>query len=128
MTLAIEALPVPLHVDETGTVRVGGFRLTLDTVIHRFNGGDSPEVIAHCFPPAELADVYTVIGYYLRHRPAIDEYLRRREHDAVELRRKIEAEFPSEGLRERLLARREAMRAQPEAGGTDARQGHDVAR
>ena len=128
MTLSIEALPVPLHVDETGTVRVGGYRLTLDTVIHRFNGGDSPEVIAHCFPPVELADVYTVIGYYLRHRPAIDEYLRRREEEAVELRRTIEAEFPNDGLRERLLARREAMRRQQEAGGTDARQDHAPAR
>jgi hypothetical protein len=32
------------------------------------------------FPTLDLADVYAVIGYYLRHRADVDAYVERRVH------------------------------------------------
>lgn len=128
MTLESAALPAPLHSDETGTLRVGGGRLTLDTVLHRFDAGDSPEVIAHCFPPVEVADIDAVIGYYLRHRAAVDAYLAEREAEAVEVRRAIEAASPSEGLRERLLARRALLRLQDHRSEPSVNSNDEIAR
>ena len=106
MALTISPLPVPLQEDEHGVVRVGGTRLTLDTVIGFFNQGETPEEIADGFPTLALADVYAVIGYYLQHRSEVDEYLRRRREVADAVRRENEARFSPTGVRERLLARR----------------------
>ena len=113
VTLTIEADPVPLSVDAHGRVRVGGTRVTLDTVIGLFKQGRSPEWIAEGFPTVTLADIYTVIGYYLRHRPDVDEYLRRRKEEAESLRRQIEAQPGYKESRERLLARRATAREAP---------------
>jgi uncharacterized protein (DUF433 family) len=102
--------PLPLRVDDTDTVRVGRTRVTLDLLIGAFQFGKSPEEIAHSFNTLDLADVYTVIGYYLRHRAEVDAYLERREREAAAFQEQMEALFPPDGLRERLLARRAASK------------------
>lgn len=106
MTLMVAADPIPLRVDETGTVRVGGTRLTLDTLISYHRQGHTPESIAEGFPGLSLADAYTAIGYYLNHRDELDAYLRVREEQAEALRREIEARSGAEEFGERLLAQR----------------------
>jgi uncharacterized protein (DUF433 family) len=107
MSVPLVAEVLPLQTDQYGSIRVGGTRVTLDTVIHIFNEGSAAEEIAEAFPTLSLADIYTVIGYYLRHREEIDAYLAEREEQAREMRRQDEARFGSqEGLKERLLARR----------------------
>jgi uncharacterized protein (DUF433 family) len=107
MSVPLTVETLPLQRDQHGSIRVGGTRITLDTIIHIFNGGADAEEIAEGFPSLSRADIYTVIGYYLRHRPEIDAYLAEREEQAREIRRRYEARFGSqEGLRERLLARR----------------------
>lgn len=81
--------------------------MTLDTVVAVFEEGASPEEIAHEFSPLELADVYAVLAYYLRHRAEVEAYLQEQQRKADEVRRKIEARIGDQGgLRERLLARR----------------------
>jgi len=113
MALSIAAEPIPLEVDASGTVRVGGTRLTLETVLGAFKRGDSPNEIAVAFPGLELADVYAVIAYYLRHRTEVEAYLRGREAKAARIRRKIEAsQGDQRGLREHLLARRAERQSQ----------------
>ena len=113
MALSIAAEPIPLRVDPHGTVRVGGTRLTLETVLGAFKRGDSPPEIAAAFPGLDLADVYAVITYYLRHRGEVEDYLQAQEAKAAEIRREIEArQGDQRGLRERLLARR-AQRQSP---------------
>ncbi len=106
MTLVIEATPVPLEMDVDGVVRVGGTRVTLDTVVAAFNDGATAEEIVYQYPSLHLVDVYAVIGYYLRHRPEVEAYLRERQQQADEIRRQNEARFDPEGVRDRLLARR----------------------
>jgi hypothetical protein len=58
------------------------------------------------YPSLQLADIYSVIAYYLRHRAEVDTYLKDREAFRAEVRRENESRFPGPGLVERLLARR----------------------
>ena len=75
MTLSTPAELMPLQVDSDGVMRVGGTRVTLDTVIAIFEQGATAEEIVQRFPTLDLADVYFAIGYYLRHRQEVDDYL-----------------------------------------------------
>ncbi len=97
---------VPIHTDAEGVVRVAGTRVTLDTIVGAFDTGATAEEIAQQYSSVPLADVYSVITYYLRHKAEVCVYLQRRERQADEVRAEVERRFPSSGLRERLLARR----------------------
>lgn len=110
MALTIQTDPIPLRVDEHGVIRVGGSQVLLDIVIREFNNGAEPETIAHGYPTLNLADVYGVIAYYLRHRQEIDDYLHTRRQEAEKLRQEIEAKQPGRAeLRAKLLARKAQM-------------------
>jgi len=102
---AIEPQPVPLRTDETGTIRIGGTRVTLDTLIAAYRSGYTAEEIVEQFPSLELSAVHCVLGYYLQHRAELDAYLEARAKQAVALRRTIEASGSGRALRERVLAR-----------------------
>ena len=52
MTLTIEPVPVPLRTDESGSVRVGESRVSLDVVIREFMNGADPESIVQNSWPA----------------------------------------------------------------------------
>ncbi len=106
MSMAIQADPVPLKMDEDGAIRVGGTRMTLDLVIVEHKAGATPEQIAADYDTLSLGDVYAAITYYLHHQAEVDAYLEQRRRALEELRREIEAKHPREGRRERLLARR----------------------
>ena len=106
MKLSIERETAPLTTDQDGVVRIGNSRLTLDTVVYAFNEGANAGEVLERYPSLQLADIYSVIGYYLRHRTEVDTYLKDREAFAAEVRRQNESTFPKTGLRERLLARR----------------------
>jgi uncharacterized protein (DUF433 family) len=106
MKLSIEPETAPLTTDRDGVVRIGNSRVTLDTVVYAFNDGANAEEILERYPSLQLADIYSVVGYYLRHRTEVDTYLKEREAFRTEVRRENESRFPSTGLRERLLARR----------------------
>lgn len=106
MTVAQPNETVPLHTDAGGVIRVGGTRVTLETVVAQFDSGATPEEICQSFPVLNLDDVYAVVTYLLRHRTEVDEYLARRREEAEEMRREIEAIPANRELRERLLARR----------------------
>lgn len=108
MTLSITADTLPLREDEEGAIRVGNTRVTLDTLIAAFNSGYTPEEIVINFDTLNLADVYSIIGYYLRHKSEVDKYLNKREEEAQELQKLFEARQNHVNLRERLLARKQA--------------------
>src|SRR5438876_11546316 len=94
MAVAIKAEAVPLKADQDGVLRVGGTRVTLDTVICAFEQGVSPEKIVDSYDVLRLEDVYSVIGYYLRHRPELDAYLAERKREGEANIAKIEAGLP----------------------------------
>jgi uncharacterized protein (DUF433 family) len=91
MTITLHADPVPLRVDDTGTIRIGASRVTLDVLLQYWRLGMKPEEIARGLDTLTLADVHGALAYYLRHQDEIDEYLCQREEEAEALRRQIEA-------------------------------------
>src|SRR5438067_2114864 len=108
MSITLHADPVPLRVDETGTIRVGQSRVTLDVVVQYRRLGMTPEEIARGLDTLTLADVHGALAYYLRHQAEIDEYRRRRGEEAEALLRQIEAANadPRAALKARLDAAR----------------------
>lgn len=107
MTLAISAEPAPLTVNSDGVVLIGGTRVTLDTVVAVFNQGATAEEIVHRYPSLKLGDVYATIAYYLNHQQDVEAYLQQRQQQAAEIRQMNQARFDPQGLRDRLLARRQ---------------------
>jgi uncharacterized protein (DUF433 family) len=106
MTIHLYSDPVPLRLDETGTIRVGASRVTLDVLLADYRNGWTPEQIVQELDTLDLADVYGAIAYYHRHKEDIEEYLRLRKEEAEALRRRIEAGQPDRAqLKARLLAR-----------------------
>lgn len=106
-TLSLEAETPPLRVDDGGAVRVGKSRISFDLVVEQHENGATPDEIARAYDTLDLADIYSVIGYYLRHRAEVRAYLKQRADEAAALRCQIEAERPRVG-RDELLARRAA--------------------
>lgn len=108
MSTVLQVPSVTLRQDEEGVMRVGETRVRLDTVLTAWMQGDSPEQISENFDALELAEIYGVISYYLSHRAEIDTYLMQNRQAGERLRAENELRFPSMGVRERLLARRDA--------------------
>jgi uncharacterized protein (DUF433 family) len=104
--LQLVAEKPPLAEDADGVLHVGGTRVRLDSVICAFQNGCTPEEVQLKYPSLKLQDIYSVISYYLSHRDEIETYLKTRRALIEEADREIEARCPSQGLRERLLARR----------------------
>ena len=97
---------IPLAYDVDGVLRVGGTRVTLDVVISAFLDGATAEEIAQQYPSVSLADLYSVIGYYLSHGAEVEQYLAQRKLEAASVCETNEQMFPPQDIRARLLARR----------------------
>lgn len=106
MGLTIANEPVPLQVTADGVVRVGGTRVTLDTVVTAFEEGATAEEIVEQYPSLRLADAYGAISYYLSHRAEVEAYLAERRTESSRVRKQNEARLDQAGVRARLLARR----------------------
>jgi uncharacterized protein (DUF433 family) len=105
MGLAIAADPIPIAIDAHGVARVGGTRVTLDSVIIAFQLGSTAEQIAQNYDTLSLADIHATIAYYLRHTAEVNDYLAARQREKAEIRQLDDARIDRQGLRERLLAR-----------------------
>jgi len=103
---AFDASPPPLSEDEHGVLRVGGTRVSLESVVTAFDRGASAEEIVDSFPTLNLAAVYGTLAYVLTNRDRVDEYLSRRKNEVAALQAEAERRFPADGLRDRLLSRR----------------------
>src|SRR5215208_764717 len=69
-----------------GAYRVAGSRVSLDSVVYAFLGGQSPESIVDSFPTLTLEQVYGAIAFYLSNRADIDAYLKQGEEEFEALR------------------------------------------
>jgi uncharacterized protein (DUF433 family) len=106
MLLVPTADPIPLVTDINGVVRIHQTRITLDTIVTAFLEGATAESIREQYPSLQLSDIYSVIGYYLRHQDEVDAYLLERQRFSTEVRLEAEKRFNPVGVRDRLLARR----------------------
>jgi uncharacterized protein (DUF433 family) len=110
MDMTLAPPPASLRLDDSGTIRVGSSRVTLDTVVAAFHAGATPEQIVQDFPTLDLGDVYAAIGYYLHNRAQVDNYITSGQRQAEEFRRQSPGLYPGD-VRQRLLARREGKQA-----------------
>jgi len=109
MSEILAASRVPVQLWEDGTLRVGGTRVSLDSLIKAHLEGATAEDIVERFPVLSLADVYLSTGFYLKYKPAVDDYLAQRAQDADSIRRDHEQDVGQAALtvRDRLIRRRE---------------------
>lgn len=77
---------LPLKTDEHGVIRVSDTWVTLHTLLNFYRSGETPEQIREGFPTISLADIYTIIAYYLANQAEIDQYLDEIDHKAHKLR------------------------------------------
>lgn len=111
MTTLETTQTVPLTTWEDGTIRVKDTRLLVDMIINAYKRGEIPEDIFDSFPSDAytVADIYSIIAYYLSNKAKFEKYLAKREKEAEKIWKKIES-MPGyrenrEKLREKLLAR-----------------------
>ena len=107
MTRAFVAKTPPLVADEHGVIRVAGTRVQLETVVVAFDAGATAEEIAQQYTSLDLADVYAVISYTLGNEAEVRDYVANRMKSARALRAEVEHSIPTNGIRQRLLARRQ---------------------
>jgi uncharacterized protein (DUF433 family) len=118
MNLTLEAIPVPLRDDGHGGLRIGQTRVSLESVWHQVQQGASPADIVRAFDTLQLADVYAVLAWALRHSEEMGAYLKRRDEEAAQLRRQLEeagltlTREESAQLKEKLMARRQELQGQ----------------
>ncbi len=94
-----------------GGYYIAGTRISLDSIVHAFRRGDSPETICQNFELLSLEDVYGAIAYYRANQAEVDIYLVRQSEKSTQERRTAEP-LPA-NLRERLMRAREEMHTTP---------------
>jgi uncharacterized protein (DUF433 family) len=90
-----------------GNCYVASTRVSLDSIIHAFRRGESPETICQNFELLSLEEVYGAITYYLANQGDIDRYLVSQDEKWADEKRK--GEPISANLRARLTRAREEM-------------------
>jgi uncharacterized protein (DUF433 family) len=103
-------LPDFLASTPQGAWRIVGTRVSLDSVIHSFWEGATPEEICQDFTSLSLAQVYGTIAYYLSNREKFDAYLRQGRREMEKFQQELEGrhrEFLS-SLRHRLTTNRQS--------------------
>jgi uncharacterized protein (DUF433 family) len=88
-----------------GNYYVAGTRISVDSIVHAFRRGESPETICQNFELLRLEEVYGAIAYYLANQPEIDAYLIRQNEKWAEGR--LNADPLPTDLRERLMRARD---------------------
>ena len=76
-------------------------------MVHHYRAGATPEEIAQDFPSLRLADVYSVITYYLSHVDEVETYMAESDREAERVRAEL-GEIAQSPVRGRLLARKPA--------------------
>jgi uncharacterized protein (DUF433 family) len=72
---AFDTVSAPLARDDHGVIRVGGTRVSLESVVTAFDLGASAEEIGESFPSLDLAAIYAALAYVLSHRDSVDAYV-----------------------------------------------------
>ena len=94
------------YIAETdGNYYVAGTRISLDSIVHAFRRGESPDTICQNFELLGLEEVYGAIAYYLANQTDVDAYLLRQGGKWAEGKR--DADPLPANLCEKLLRARE---------------------
>jgi uncharacterized protein (DUF433 family) len=66
---------------------ISGGRISMDSIIHAFRLGASPETIRQDFELLHLEEVYGAITFYLANQIALDRYLKSQHEEWAESKR-----------------------------------------
>jgi uncharacterized protein (DUF433 family) len=77
--------------DSGGTFKIGATKVSLDSVVHAYRDGCSPECIRDQYPALSLGEVNEAVAFYLENREQVEQYLRDQEARWKALRDKIDA-------------------------------------
>ena len=92
-------------------IRIAGTRVGIETVLHDYREGASPEEIVLRYPTLSLEQVYATITYYLANREKVEAYLKRvrqQQEEAWQEQQRQPSDFVR-ALRERLERHRTAQ-------------------
>ncbi len=92
-------------------IRIAGTRVGIETVLHDYREGASPEEIVLRYPTLSLEQVYATITYYLANREKVEAYLKRvrqQQEEAWQEQQRQPSDFVRV-LRERLERHRTAQ-------------------
>jgi uncharacterized protein (DUF433 family) len=96
------------YIDQrSGAYFIAGTRVSLDSVVHAFLRGESPEGIVDSFPALTLEQILGSLAFYLANRDEIDQYLRQGSEDFEHLRQQARQNNP--GLYARLANARQKI-------------------
>jgi uncharacterized protein (DUF433 family) len=74
-------LASPYLEERNGGLYVEGTRVSLDSLVIRFQEGASPERIVQSFPTLKLSLVCGAIAYYLENQQMVNEYIRKAQRE-----------------------------------------------
>ena len=97
---------------------MGGTRITLDTVIGRFQVGDTPERIQSGFPSLTLEQINVTIDWYLNHKAEADEYLEEGQREIQKIFERIESDPEHQAWRKEFHRRAAELRRTKQLTGT----------
>ncbi len=87
-----EAAAIYVQKTPEGGWRVADSRVSLDSIVHAYWEGKSPEAIIEEFPALSAEQVYGAIAFYLRNRADIDHYLSQQDKKWRRLARTSQAQ------------------------------------
>jgi uncharacterized protein (DUF433 family) len=71
-----------------GGYYIAGTRIALDSIVHAFRNGESPDEILRSFPMAgPVVKIYGAITFFLENKEKVEEYLKDQERRWEALRR-----------------------------------------
>ena len=97
---------VPLVQLETGGVRVRNSRVTLETIVHRMQVGDTVEEIHDSFPTVSVTQIEEILAWYYDNKTEADEYLQEIDELLRRLRAEAESQPGYKEWREKILRRK----------------------
>ncbi len=76
MAISLDPMQVPLFWDDYQSLRVVGTRVHLESIIHAWNEGSTPQQIVQYYDTLKLSAVLKILGWYVEQQEQVDEYLR----------------------------------------------------
>lgn len=107
----VKTMAVDYVEQRDGGFYIKGTRVPLDSLVHEFGNGASPESIRQAFPTLTLEQVYGAITFYLGHQDEVEASIREAEKAWTEFEAAHvipqETQERLREARERLSSRRE---------------------
>ena len=100
---------VPLVQWEDGSIRVRNSRVTLESLVHHMQVGDTVEDIRQSYPTVSVSQVKAILAWYHDNKADADEYIQQGEAEAERIWQRIVSQPGYKKLSREELLRRKAQ-------------------